>query len=341
MPPVLFGSIVTQAYVRNSKPHSGFVRIRVLRVLLAIAAAALVLTVWRAPIWFGSRMMQAQLYSAGIHSYWMILDGHQVHYLEGGTGDPVVLVHGLGASAQNNWRNLMPRLVRSGHHLYAMDLLGYGESAMPADRTYSIDEEAKFVEAFLDAKGLHHLAVAGVSMGGWIAATVALDQPQRITRLILLDSAGLRFAPDFDLGLFTPQNREQVDGLMAILTPHPQRMPGFVKDDLVREISRHDWVIKRSLASMLTGADLLDERFPSLKMPLLVVWGKEDVLTPLSVGQSMHAAAPQSVFEVYDGCGHLAVETCADRISPRISSFLAGTGPPTGATVEVPADGDK
>jgi pimeloyl-ACP methyl ester carboxylesterase len=309
--------------------------------VLVIAAAVVVLVVWRAPVWVGSKVMQAQLYGAGIHSYSMIVDGRRVHYLEGGTGDPVVLVHGLGASAQNNWRNLMPRLVRSGYHVYAMDLLGYGQSARPADRTYSIDEEAKFVEAFLDAKHLNQVFVAGVSMGGWIAATVALDQPQRITRLVLLDSAGLRFTPGFDLGLFTPQNREQVDGLMAILTPHPQRMPGFVKDDLVREISRHAWVIKRALASMVTGADLLDERFPSLKMPLLLVWGHEDVLTPLSIGQSMHEAAPQSVLEVYDGCGHLAVETCADRIAPRISSFLAGHGPPAGATVNLPPGGAK
>jgi pimeloyl-ACP methyl ester carboxylesterase len=329
---------MTQADVRNPK-RSG--RWTWALAALVIAAAALVLAVWRAPMWVGSKVMQAQLYSAGIHSYSMILDGQQVHYLEGGTGDPVVLVHGLGASAQNNWRNLMPRLVRSGHHVYAMDLLGYGKSAMPADRTYSIDEEAKFVEAFLDAKRLDHVAAAGVSMGGWIAATVALDQPQRITRLILLDSAGLRFSPDFDLGLFTPQTREQVDGLMAVLTPHPQRMPGFVKDDLVREITRHDWVIKRALASMLTGADLLDERFPSLKMPLLLVWGKEDVLTPLRIGQSMHEATTQSVLEVYEGCGHLAVETCADRIGPRISSFLAGNGPPAGATVDVPSGSDK
>jgi pimeloyl-ACP methyl ester carboxylesterase len=286
----------------------------------------------------GTQLLRAQLYLAGIHSYSTIVDGQRVHYIEGGTGEPVVLVHGLGATAQFNWRNVMPPLMRSGHHVYAMDLLGYGESAMPSDRNYSIAEEAKFVEAFLDAKHLDQVAMVGVSMGGWIAATVALDQPQRTTRLILIDSAGLSFAPDFDLALFTPQNREQIDAQMAILTPHPWHIPGFVKDDLVRRVARHAWVIKRSLASMETGADLLDQRFSSLKMPLLLVWGKQDVLTPLDIGQRMHQAAPQSVLEVYDGCGHLAVETCVDRIAPRISTFLAGGGPPSGAMIEVPPE---
>jgi pimeloyl-ACP methyl ester carboxylesterase len=329
---------MTQPDANHPKPHSGFAPVKVLLLVVLIAAAALGLAVWRAPIWVGSKLLQAALYRSGIHSYSMILDGQKVHYLEGGTGDPIVLVHGLGASAQNNWRNLMPIFVRGGHHVYAMDLLGYGESATPADRTYSIAEEAKFVEAFLDAKRLDRVAVAGVSMGGWIAAAVALDQPQRVTRLVLIDSAGLSFTPDFDLALFTPQNRAQVDAQMAILTPDPWRIPGFVKDDLVRRSARHAWVIRRSLAAMQTGADLLDQRFPSLKMPLLLVWGKQDVLTPLDIGQRMHQAAPQSVLEVYDGCGHLAVETCVDRIAPRISTFLAGGGPPSGAMIEVPPE---
>jgi pimeloyl-ACP methyl ester carboxylesterase len=317
----------------------GFVRGKVcLLAVLIISTTAIALAVARAPIWVGTQLLRAQLCLVGIHSYSMILDGQRVHYIEGGTGDPIVLVHGLGATAQFNWRNVMPPLMRSGHHVYAMDLLGYGESAMPSDRSYSIAEEAKFVEAFLDAKHLDRVAMAGVSMGGWIAATVALDRPQQITRLILIDSAGLSFTPDFDLALFTPRNREQIDAQMAILTPRPWHIPGFVQDDLIRRVARHAWVIKRSLASMETGADLLDERFSSLKMPLLLVWGKQDVLTPLAIGQRMHQAAPQSVLELYDGCGHLAVETCTDRIGPRISSFLAGTGPPPGTAIDVPSE---
>jgi pimeloyl-ACP methyl ester carboxylesterase len=328
--------------LRNPRKYGGFVRGKVCLVaVLFITAGATALAVWRAPVWVGAKLLRAQLYLAGIHSYSMILDGQKVHYIGGGTGDPVVLVHGLGATAEFNWRNLMPPLMRSGHHVYAMDLLGYGESGKPSDRGYSIAEEAKFVEAFLDAKHLDRVAMAGVSMGGWIAAAVALDQPQRITRLILIDSAGLSFTPDFDLALFTPRNREQIDAQMAILTPHPRHIPGFVKDDLIRRVARHAWVIKRALASMGTGADLLDQRFSSLKMPLLLVWGKQDVLTPLAIGQRMHQAAPQSVLEVYDDCGHLAVETCGDRIGPRISNFLAGYGPLAGATVDVPSAYDK
>jgi pimeloyl-ACP methyl ester carboxylesterase len=307
-----------------------------LLIVLVLAAAALGLTIWRSPLWVASKFTQAQLYRAGIRGYSMTIDGQKLHYIEGGSGDPVVLVHGLGGAAQVDWAELIPHLVRNGHHVYAMDLFGFGESAKPRDRSYSIAEQAKLVETFLDATHLDRVALAGDSMGGWIAAMVALDQPQRISRLMLFDSAGLSFHLGFDPALFTPRTAGQVDGLMAILTPHPPPIPDFVKQDLIRHVKRNGWVVERALASMETGADLLDQRFPSLKMPLLIVWGKEDVLTPLTVGEAMHQAAPQSVLEIYDGCGHIANQMCADRIAPSMASFLDGTGPQSGTRVEVP-----
>jgi pimeloyl-ACP methyl ester carboxylesterase len=310
-------------------------------VLLAFIVVALgvVWTFWRAPVWLASKHTQVQLYFSGIHSNSMTLDGHYLHYFEGGTGDPIVLVHGLGGSAEMNWAVLMPYLVRSGHHVFAMDLLGAGESDRPTDRTYSIAEQAKLVETFMDSKQLQKVALAGHSMGGWIAARVALDQPQRIGRLILVDSSGTVFKSKFDVAgtaLLVPETTEQVDALMAILTPHPSPLPDAVKEDIVRRVKNGGWATRRALASMLTGADLLDQSFSSLKMPLLIVWGKQDALIPETVGEAMHVAAPQSVLEVYDGCGHIAVVTCADRIAPAMASFVDGKGPPAGSTIEVP-----
>jgi len=325
----------TGVNMRGGSGAARWVAVRTLG-LLALVAAALVFTVWRAPLWLDWQLTRLQLHLAGIHGHSLNLDGQKLHYMEGGTGEPVVLVHGLGASAQMNWAELMPYLVDSGHHVFAMDLLGFGESAKPAEGSYSITEQAKLVEAFLEKKHLEKVALAGESMGGWIAAMVALDQPQRIRQLILFDSAGLSFKPSVDLALFTPHTKEQVDALLAILTPHPVPVPDYVKEGFIRDAERDGWVIERALASMLTGADVLDRRFASLKMPLLIVWGKQDVLTPLSIAEAMRRAAPQSVLEVYDGCGHIAVQTCADRIAPMTVNFLGGAGPQAGNRIEIP-----
>jgi 2-hydroxymuconate-semialdehyde hydrolase len=114
-------------------------------------------------------------------------------------------------------------------------------------------------------------------------------------------------------------------------------LPQFVKADYIRKTKRDGWVVQRALASMTSGADDLDAKFSALKMPLLIVWGKQDAMTPLSLGESMHRAAPQSTLVVYDGCGHLAVVTCINEIVPTVLNFLSGPGPEPGKTIEVPA----
>jgi pimeloyl-ACP methyl ester carboxylesterase len=295
--------------------------------------------VWRAPLWVGAEVTLFRLLAAGFHKHSILINGYQIFYIEGGpsNGPTVVLIHGLGSKSQQDWVALAPYLVRAGYHVYAMDLLGYGRSVKPPELSYSIREEAKFVESFLDANHLTSVALGGNSMGGWIAANVALNRPDLVTRLMLFDSAGMKFQLSFDQAIFTPQTDQQVDQLMMVVSPNLPRLPRFVKSDYIRKTKRDGWVVQRALASMTTGVDDLDDKFSALKMPLLIVWGKQDVLTPLSLGESMHRAAPQSILAIYDGCGHIAVVTCINRMVPTVLSFLSGTGPEPGKTIEVPA----
>jgi pimeloyl-ACP methyl ester carboxylesterase len=307
--------------------------------ILLLFVLALGVMVWRAPLWVGAEVTLLRLLAAGFHKRSMLIGVYHVFYIEGGSasGPPIVLIHGLGSKAQQDWVALAPYLVHAGYHVYAMDLLGYGRSAKPPELTYSIREEANFVESFLDANHLTSVALGGESMGGWIAATVALDRPDLVKRLILFDSAGMKFHLSFDQAIFTPQTDQQVDQLMAVVSPDLPRLPQFVKADYIRKTQRYGWVMQRALASMSSGADELDEKFSALKMPLLIVWGKQDAMTPLLLGESMHRVAPQSVLAIYDGCGHIAVVTCINQIVPAVLSFLSGTGPEPGKTIEVPA----
>jgi pimeloyl-ACP methyl ester carboxylesterase len=310
-----------------------------LTFLFLLLTLALSMVVWRAPLWVGAELTLSRLLAGGFHKRSMLINGYHVFYLEGGpeNGSPVVLIHGLNSRAQQDWVALAPYLVRPGYHVYAMDLLGYGRSAKPPELSYSIREEAKFVESFLDANHLTSVALGGISMGGWIAASVALDRPDLVTRLMLFDSAGMKFQLGFDPAVFTPQTSQQVDELMDVVSPNLPRLPQFVKSDYIRKTKRNGWVTRRALASMATGADDLEEKFSALKMPLLIVWGKQDAMTPLSLGESMHRAAPQSTLAIYDGCGHIAVVTCINQIAPTVLNFLSGAGPEPGKTIEVPA----
>src|ERR1700681_1184447 len=249
----------------NSLGKSRAARVIVIRLvfIVLILTLALGVIVWRAPLWVGAEITLLRLLAAGFHKRSMVIDGYHVFYLEGGPakGSPVMLIHGLGSEAQQDWVALAPYLVRAGYHVYAMDLLGYGRSAKPSELTYSIREEAKFVESLLDANHLTSVALGGESMGGWIAATVALDRPDLVKRLMLFDSAGIKFQLSFDQAIFTPQTDEQVDQLMAVVSPNLPRLPQFVKADYLRKTRHNGWVTQRALASMRSGADDLDEKF--------------------------------------------------------------------------------
>src|ERR1700761_8455881 len=96
-----------------STPNSSAARRMVLRLLAIVLVIFLALAclVWRAPIWVGELLTQFRLYASGIHSRYMVVDGDEVHYIEGGSGPPVVLIHGLGSRAQQDWVELAPRLV--------------------------------------------------------------------------------------------------------------------------------------------------------------------------------------------------------------------------------------
>ncbi len=307
--------------------------------LIPLAVAVIVLA-WVRPLALLVAATQARLLLAGIQSeYTEIPFGNvgqvRIHYFVGGSGDPVVLVHGLGGRAED-WASLMPQLVRDGHRVYALDLPGYGRSDWPRTAQYSIPELAGAVEAFMDHEHLAHTDLGGWSMGGWIALHVALDQPQRIRRLMVFDSAGLRWNLTFDTNVFAPNTPEKLQKLDDLLMPNgAPHVPGFIQKAIFRFVGRHGWVVERNLDSMLTQKSLLDGKLSTLQMPMLIVWGKQDHVIPVAVGEAMHEDVPQSELEIFDGCGHLAPAQCADRVGPVVKGFLDESAPMAGRVAEI------
>ncbi|HEY4045245.1 MAG TPA: alpha/beta hydrolase [Acidobacteriaceae bacterium] len=315
---------------------------RLLRSAAIIAllwAAFLVVTTWLHPLWLLDQFTKLRLGLYGVHSETVSVRGYQIHYLVGGSGQPLVLIHGLGSRGAD-WADLIPALIRGGYRIYAPDLLGYGLSSKPSDASYSIPLQASIVQGFLDSQQLSRVDMAGWSMGGWIAMRVALDQPERIRRLVLLDSAGLRFKLSFDPGLFEPSSPEQLAALKDLLTPSPHAFPQFLTTAMLRRGEKLKWVVRRSVDSMMTGDDLLDGKLSSLTMPVLVGWGKEDRLIPLTTGYQLHAEIPQSVLAVYSGCGHLAPDLCADQVGPSVVQFLNAQPPLKGEVIEIAERGN-
>ncbi len=290
--------------------------------LLLLALLALI-SFWTRPVEVFRAATRVQMRFRGAESRWATVQGYRIHYYVAGPvdGPVVVLIHGLGGRS-DDWVNLMPYLRRAGYRVYLPDLPGFGQSEQPANFSYSVRDQAAIVVAFLDAMKLKQVDLGGWSMGGWIVQRVAAEHPGRVKNLMLFDSAGLYVRPEWDTNLFTPSNADQIGQLDALLMPHPPWVPGFVARDIVRESQRNAWVMRRALASMLTGRDTTDDLLSELKMPVLLVWGAEDHITPPGLGKTMHAVIPQAQLEVIPDCGHLAPNQCAAQIGPRVVGFL-------------------
>jgi pimeloyl-ACP methyl ester carboxylesterase len=260
---------------------------------------------------------------SGIQSQDVRVDGYRVHYLAEGPvdGPAVVLVHGLGARAED-WLNLAPYLAKAGFRVYMPDLPGYGRSERPRDFSYSVRDEAAVVVHFLDTLQLKQVDLAGWSMGGWIAEWIAAQHPERVNRLILFDAAGLDVKPAWNTNLFIPRSADDLNQLDALLMPQPPRIPGYVARYILRVSHQHSWVIQRALDSMFTAQDVTDKLLPQLKMPVLLEWGALDRITPVAQALTMHQLIPQSSLKMVDGCGHLAPLQCAAQMGLSAVAFL-------------------
>ena len=297
----------------------------VTRVLFVLLASPVIagLGFYLRPVSFLNARVYLQEHFVGIESRNIKVSGYRVHYLATGpaSGPAVVLVHGLGGRAED-WWNVAPVLAKAGFRVYMPDLLGFGRSQQPADFSYSVGDQAAMIVAFMDALGIKQADIAGWSMGGWIVQLVAAEHPERVSRLIIIDSVGLNIKPTWDTNLFVPTSLQQLDQLDALLMPNPPTIPPFVARDYLRIFSRNGWVIKRALATMQTGQDVTDNLLPQLKMPVLIIWGSLDQIVPVDQAQTMHKLIPQSQLQVVPGCGHMVPLQCAAGMDPAALQFI-------------------
>ena len=318
------------------------------KALLAVAAVVLVIgaagagTFYWWPLWVNDQIVRFHMWRQHVKSEYVMVDGYRIHYFEAEPspglrkfeGDKVlVLVHGLGSRGED-WSPLIPTLASQGFHVYVPDLLGYGRSSRP-DVNYSVALQEKTVVDFMSALKLAHADVGGWSMGGWVSLKLTVDHPELVDRLVVYDAAGVYFPPTFEASLFVPRNYDEMAYLKSMLTPVPKPLPGFVERAAIRRLKGNAWVIERGVASMEAGKDLLDFRLHEIQKPVLIVWGKQDTLIPLSVGETMYRKITDSNLLVVDGCGHLAPGECSKPVLKGTIEFLKSQPVVKGERLEV------
>jgi pimeloyl-ACP methyl ester carboxylesterase len=303
-------------------------------LLCVVLCLVLVVAYFVRPVWVMRQGTHLGLFLSRVQSNYVLTPEGRVHYYEAeprisGGGIPLVLVHGL-ADRDEAWAPMLKRLKRAGFHVYAPDLLGYGRSPRPQDGDYSMGGEEKFVYDFIQALGLQKTDLGGWSMGGWISLKLALDHPDIVDRVVVYDAAGLRFQLNNPKALFEPQTTDDVQRLFSIMEPDAKPLPVYVRRGVLRAFQQDQSTIDRNLSSM-KESDLLEPALPSLTEPLLIVWGADDHLIPLSVGKQIHQLVPKSELDILAGCGHLAPNSCSARAAQATADFLKANPAPSGS----------
>lgn len=279
----------------------------------------------------------------------------RVHHMQGGRGAPVVFVHGLGSSGYMEWRyNLEPTAAH--HRVFAPDLPGYGRTEKPKVR-YTIPYFARFVERYMDDRGLRSASVVGASLGGRIALEVALERPKLVRKLALVNALGLGRpkpqAAHMAYGLVTlprvgeavmkftrgalnwasPATIRRVAARYAGATVDLEKALDDVYLDNLRELYATDDFHRAYLSTVRSlvnpralfgGHHDATARLAELKMPVQLIWGADDPLFPVAQARRAHGLIQGSRLAVIEGAGHSPQAERPEEFNRVLDAFLRG-----------------
>lgn len=271
-------------------------------------------------------------------SRFVSVDGVRIHYQEAGDRDApaMILIHGF-ASSTLVWSKVLLPLAETGYRVIAPDMLGYGYSGKPRQGEYTIGSQARMIAGLLDRLRLPRAIIVGSSYGAAVAATLALDYPAVVERLILVGAVTNNDPTRFMvMRLF----RSPVVG--DLISPFLLSSRRLLRRRMKRVYDRHAWVLdeKRVEARHLPlraasthrailrtvrrwDAERISQDAHLIKQPTLVLWGENDREVPLRNGELLHQSIDGSRLIVFRDCGHLPHEEFPREFTEVVSDFCS------------------
>jgi len=253
--------------------------------------------------------------------------GQTIHYWDVGTGPVVVLVHGLG-SKKEDWLPVIGPLSQK-YRLLVPDQIGFGRSDKPL-LDYSVQTYVDFLNELLRQLKVEKATLVGESLGGWICGLYAAEITGGahlipVEKLVLVDAAGLkqeRPIPDL--------NPSSLAGMRALM----QAVffdTSWLNEDALRKVfadklATHDSYTVHSLVNNpALASERLDNQLANIKVPTLVLWGKQDSLLPIAEGERYAVGIPGAKLVSFDKCGHVPSTEKTEEFLAAVNSFL-GSG---------------
>lgn len=252
---------------------------------------------------------------SGLERKVLQIDGFVVPYLQGGQGEPLVLIHGFGGSKDNF--NRVAYYLTNQYTVYSIDVPGFGASTRDMNADYVINTQIDRVHEIIEKLGLQKPHIGGNSMGGWISGAYAAKYPDNVASVWFLAPAGLvesrkseviqKFEQTGEIVL-TASNREEFEKIVdVVMYERPAFAPGFVVDAMAARAAADQPLHKRIYKDFKTvSSDLATALNASTyKGPGLIVWGKEDRVLHVDGAAELKTAMPGFDVILMDKVGHV------------------------------------
>lgn len=295
-------------------------------ILLALCLAPLAALAQPPSDWYAAANASAEFVREPVF-------GGQVALFRAGPadGEPVVLIHGLGAAAARDWSNVIPALAHR-YAVYALDLPGFGYSDK-GNHLYSPENFARVLEAVLGERVQRPFALVGHSMGSAVALAYVTAFPRRVSRLVLVDSAGVlhrsvyaeflgRVGAQRAIGMDSPW----FDQVVRAIQLRVENWPVHGKILLEREGVRRRLFggDPNAIAAFALVEQDFSEALRRIAVPTLVVWGAEDTIAPPRTGQVLASAIRGARLVVLEGVAHAPQIQAPKRFNPILLEEIDG-----------------
>ena len=302
-------------------------------LLAAAAVPAVVLLIDRlAPRWAAARWLALERGRAGLGSRRAAIPGFTMPYLAGGSGEPLVLVHGFGGDKDNFTR--LARYLTPRFRVIVPDLPGFGEATRDPLARYHIDAQVERLRAFVRELGLGAVHLGGNSMGGFIAAQYAVTHPEAVRSLWLIDAAGTvlahetdiiaRYVASGDMPLLV-RRAADYDELLRAVTFRPPLLPYSLRHELAWRAVADYALHSRIFREIGIESPTLDDRLAAIQAPTLIVWGREDRILNPAAAAALQTRIPRSRLVLLERTGHLPM---VERPRASADAFLAFVAAP-------------
>ena len=301
-------------------------------VLVALCGVAVGLN-WLAPLASARWLRNALRSLAGLQAKTVDVNGQHFPYLAGGTGEPLVLVHGFTAD-KDTWC-AVARHLTSKYTVIAPDLPGFGDAARDPHASYSLDVQVENLRAFLHSMGLNPVHLGGSSMGGGVVALYAAKYPQEVASLWLIDAAATGEVTRSDLmrhydttGEFPllVQTQAQQLAKLALVFGRRQYIPHSLAYAMANEAKR-DFDFHGQILKTIRDDIPIEARYSALQTPALIVTGAQDRVVPPESVHTLARVFLHSQVKVMPGLGHLPMVEAPKAVALDYLAFRAGRLP--------------